>query len=250
MSTADTEDGADTPEAPQQLVGFMNNDEWQELITYVDSLVAEMEKLPFPDVREKVFELLAGIDAIHREALYRLVRLFKEGVLEQVVTDPPIRTLMELYDLAPPAPQDEVAQQPGRKMNFPDIPVSVVYDAAPRKESTYPHWVPAACNRDDLDSGCVIEAVADDHAVLLCKVRDRLFAVAARCAIDDSSLGGATVSGYTLSCPNHGGCHYDIRQGSRIAGGKSIACFPVKTDDQGRVMVGLGMKFNPDLPTF
>jgi len=38
---------------------------------------------------------------LHREALHRLVRLFKERVLEQVATDPAIRTLLEMYDLLP-----------------------------------------------------------------------------------------------------------------------------------------------------
>jgi hypothetical protein len=38
----------------------------------------------------------------------RLVRLFKEGVLAQIVTDPAIRTLMELYDLKPPAGAGQV----------------------------------------------------------------------------------------------------------------------------------------------
>ena len=42
-----------------------------------------------------------AIDALHREALHRLVRLFKERVLEQVATDPAIRTLLEMYDLLP-----------------------------------------------------------------------------------------------------------------------------------------------------
>ena len=67
----------------------------------------EMEELPLPEVKDKVFELLAGIDTIHREGLWRLVRLFKEGVLEQVVTDPAIHNLMELYDLLPPEAEEE-----------------------------------------------------------------------------------------------------------------------------------------------
>jgi hypothetical protein len=61
----------------------------------------EIEIPPDPETRERVLDLLQGIDAIHREALTRLIRLFKKGDLEQVVTDPAIRALMELYDLTP-----------------------------------------------------------------------------------------------------------------------------------------------------
>ena len=61
---------------------------------------------------------------------------------------------------------------------------------------------------------------------------------------------GATLSGYTLTCPNHSGCHYDVRQGTRIGGGEKIACFPVKQDENGRLLVGLDMDFTPSLPGF
>ena len=109
-STSKPADSEELPENPQALIGFMTNDEWDELLSYVNELIQEMEELPLPDVKDKVFELLAGIDSIHREGLWRLVRLFKEGVLEQVVTDPAIHTLMELYDLLPAEPEQDTEQ--------------------------------------------------------------------------------------------------------------------------------------------
>ena len=33
-------------------------------------------------------------------------------------------------------------------------------------------------------------------------------------------------------------------------GGASLACYPVKTDDAGRVLVGFDMDFKPGLPSF
>ena len=67
---------------------------------------------------EQVLTLLQGIDTIHREALHRLVRLFKEGVLEQVITDPAIYTLMELYDF--------ITESTRRSSFFPNIPIKVI----------------------------------------------------------------------------------------------------------------------------
>ena len=89
-------------ESPQQLVGYRTNDEWNALLAQASEMIERLEQIEDADVRGQIFGAMDGIDAVHRESLHRLVRLFKEGVLEQVVTDPAIRTLMGMYDLLPP----------------------------------------------------------------------------------------------------------------------------------------------------
>ena len=84
MSAPDEKNEHVLPDNPQQLIGFMTNEEWDNLLAQVSMQISEMENLPYPEVKEKVFELLAGVDTIHREGLNRLVRLFKEGVFEAV----------------------------------------------------------------------------------------------------------------------------------------------------------------------
>jgi len=143
-------------EDPQPLVGFRTNDEWNALLAYVNGLVEEAESFADPEVKEKVFELLQGIDAIHREALTRLIRLFKKGVLEQVVTDPAIRSLMELYDLMPQKPG--CGETPDFVTGYPPhgsepkagetISEKALSDRVP-----IPHWVPALDKKDDLAPG-------------------------------------------------------------------------------------------------
>ncbi len=254
MSSSSTPDDSEKlPENPQSLIGFMSNEEWDDLLSYVDSMITEMEELPLPDVKEKVFELLAGIDSIHREGLWRLVRLFKEGVLEQVITDPAIHTLMELYDLLP-AEVDDEPEKPAEKpkVNFPNIPIKVVpleKEETP-KPTLYPHWVPALNNKEELEAGSLRAINVDNQTVILCRVNDEFFALANACAQDDSSLEQAKLSSYTLSCPNHPGCLYDIRLGSRIAGEGEIECYPVQITDSGSLMIGIGMTFTPKVPTF
>ena len=233
----------------QPLLGFMPNDEWDALLDGVNHLVQQMEALPAGDTRDQVFRLLDGIDAIHREALRRLVRLFKEGVLDKVISDPAIHTLMELYDLlpesAPPSAQDAPS-----KSRFPTIPIRAVpaTPVAAHSPPRYPHWLPVLSREAEIAPGGVVEAQADGLAILLCRRGDAWFALESRCARDGASLRGATLSGYTLSCPHHQGCHYDVRQGSPIGGGDGIACFPVRSDENGRVLVGLDMDFTPSLP--
>lgn len=242
------------PGIPQPLVGFMANEEWDELLGQVNDLVGEMERIPLPEVRDKVFALLAGIDAIHREALRRLVRLFKEGVLEKVVTDPAIHTLMELYDLLPPdalrATEGDAAA--GKAPRLAGIPIKVVNAAASPAPppAAFPRWVPVLREPEAPAPGSARVLEADDRQVLLCRVADRLFALDAHCLQDGSSLEGARIEALTLCCPNHPGCLYDVRQGSRIGRGGQLACYPVRREEDGRIWVGLDMPFQPDLPSF
>jgi nitrite reductase/ring-hydroxylating ferredoxin subunit len=230
--------------AEQSLVGFMPNEQWDALLADLNSRIEALEALPDGDVRRQVFDVLEGIDTLHREALRRLVRLFKEGVLEQVVTDPAIHTLMELYDLLPEAQPPK----PRASSKFPTIPIRAVPAAAPR----YPHWVPVLAQRDELPPGGLrTDLVVDGLPLLLARRGEsEWYALDAACPLDGSSLLGATASGYTLSCPNHRGCHYDLRNGARVGGGAGIACHPVQIDPGGRVLVGLDMEFTPSLPSF
>ena len=173
-----------TPSEPQPLLGFRTNEEWDDLLAHVDALVAGIEALPDLGTRERVLALLQGIDAIHREALTRLVRLFKEGVLAQVVTDPAIRTLMELYDLIPST--GATGPVPDFITGFP--PPSSARGAISQRRVAervpIPHWVPVFGEAEELASGQIAHRVVEDHDLLLCKVGDEVFALAAACSRD------------------------------------------------------------------
>lgn len=247
MADTDQVHRHESAENPQALVGFMPNDEWDALLAHVNGLIQQMDELPEGNVKAAIFELLDGIDAIHREALLRLVRLFKEGVLEKVVSDPAIHTLLELYDMLPQQPEEAEPESPRKK--FPTIPIKAVH-VAPSAKLRYPHWVPVLQRHNELSPGTAREFVVADSAVLLCRRADLFFALESFCAQDGSPLSGATLSGYTLTCPNHPGCHYDVRRGSRIGGNEVIACYPVKQEEDGRVLVGFDMDFTPVLPSF
>ena len=97
IAAANTTENKTQEFEPQALRGFMTNEEWDQLLARADYLVSSLEQIEDSKERRKVFELLNVLDQIHRESLTRLVRLFKDGVMEQIITDPPIRTLMDLY---------------------------------------------------------------------------------------------------------------------------------------------------------
>ncbi len=244
--------------APQALVDFMENEAWEALVADVGVSLEALDQLPDSETKAQVYALLQGIDAIHREALHRLVRLFKEGVLEKVITDPAIHTLMELYDLLPAAETGQTPQVGSGSSK--GIPIKVLGPApAPAPASTpgpavpaavIPHWVPALADQAELDTGACLIRVLDGQTLLLCRVDGKVFALDARCAVDGAPLVQPQLERYTLVCPVHPGCYYDIRQGSRMGGGTGLRCHPVQVDRDGRVLVGFGMPFVPELPSF
>ena len=240
----------DRSRPPQPLLGFRSNEEWSELLAEVNGLIRELETHPDPEIRDRALALLQGIDAIHREPLTRLVRLFKKGVLEKVITDPAIHTLMELYDLLPQrAGCGEVPDfisgfpVPGHRRETEGISQSRITDRVP-----VPHWVPSPVPVDELQPGTTTAVVIEERALILCRVGEEVFALADGCAQDGSALDGARLNSFILACPSHRGCYYDVRRGARIGAEGAIECFCVRVDATGRVMVGFDMPFIARLP--
>ncbi len=79
-------------------------DTYLRLIDQLDDLIAAFEQHPDITTRERAITLLGGLDALHREGLGRLVeRLRAAGageMLDHALSDPVVRTLLGLYDLA------------------------------------------------------------------------------------------------------------------------------------------------------
>lgn len=248
MKDSKTGQSRGTDAGHQQLVGFMSNEEWDRLVATVGELLAEVENIPYPGVKEKVFALLQAIDGVHREPLRRLVHVFKEGVLEKVVTDPAIHTMMELYDLLPKGSSREAQLSPEQAAKWRERLSQKA--PAPSMGPLPPHWVPALADDSALLAGECRAQTIDSHEVLLCRVGDHFFALGLQCAEGGVSLAGATLNGYTLICPNHSGCFYDVRQGKRVGRSETLTCYPTRVDDGGRILVGFGMPFSPELPSF
>ncbi|MBI5033731.1 MAG: NifU family protein [Chloroflexi bacterium] len=88
------------------------DDNFNAALQRLDELVQEFDELPFPDVREKAFEMLQLIDAVHRESLGRLIAfIHQQGHPELVLRaahDPAVQTLLHLYDFLPTEDREQV----------------------------------------------------------------------------------------------------------------------------------------------
>ncbi len=240
-------DSIDTPEDhPQGLVGYRTNEEWQTLLAQSAALIAALDNIKDDDVRRDVFATLQTVDAVHREALHRLVRLFKEGVLDQVITDPAIHTLMGMYDLLPeeaPACQKVWdflgdAEQPEE-----EAPALAAMPADP------PHWSPAPIDHPPGDGEALICRM-EEGAVILLGAGGQHYALEAACIHHGDAIAGGRLDGFSWICPGGPGCVYDVRNGQRLGGG-TLTCLPLKVDDEtGRFLLGFGVPFEPKLPAF
>ena len=227
---------------PQALLGFRTNEEWAELLAATDDAVQAIEAIDDEAVRAQVFALLDSVDAIHREALHRLVRLFKKGVLEQVVTDPAIGSLMEMYDLLPP-------KTPGCQTEWDFTAESKPAAVEAYRPPEPPHWTPAPLDRELVEGEAKLLSF-DEGRILLCRAGERLFATAGVCPHHEVAMISARLDAFTLSCGAAAGCCYDVRSGERLGGGAALACHPVRRRGTGPVFVGFGVPFEPDLPAF
>jgi nitrite reductase/ring-hydroxylating ferredoxin subunit len=240
----------------QPLVGYRTHEEWQNLLAQVAALLNEIDSIPDEAIRQQVTGLLQAIDAVHREALSRLVRLFKKGVLEQVVTDPAIHTLMGMYDLLPAKEPgcttvwDFLGADPQAAARERPLPA----DAAARSRidevsaSVLPHWAQAPIDCPLADGEAVICRM-EEGTFILARAERVLYVIGISCPHHGEAMTGGALRGYSWICPLGPGCVYDIRDGSRLGGGQKLTCYPVR-EVAGSVQIGFEIPYAPKLPAF
>ena len=252
---------ATTNDRAQPLVGFRTNEEWKDILAQVAAMIEDLEQVEDPEIRRKIFTMLQAVDAVHREALHRLVRLFKEGVLDQVVTDPAIHTLMGMYDLLPTnattdgkfgdflTAEERASGARGSTTNPLPTGTNTRTPAALAPADCQPHWARVPLARPMEDGEAVIFE-AEEGSVVVARVDNTLYAVGAVCPTHTAVMVGGVMKGLSWLCPHGPGCVYDIRNGSRLGGGPGVTAHPVRAADGGGLQVGFGIPFEPKLPAF
>ena len=171
--------------------GRLTEEAFQAVGRHLDELVREFENLPIPEVRDRVFELLQTVDALHREGLTRLVDLLRardEGaLLEQAAADFVIGTLLVLYDLIPEPAAPAAA--PGT-LSF--IPLEQI-GPAPTRSIRRPVFVEVA-RLEEVPPGTMKGVEADGTQVLVANVGGEVYAVRNTCpgSVAPLSLGAIT----------------------------------------------------------
>lgn len=208
--------------------GPISEAEFRAIAKSLDEMVRNFETLPFPEIREQVFELLQAVDALHRSALTRLLDLLREhdggALLERAAADPIAGTLLVLYDLAPEPAAPAAA--PGT-LNF--IPLDQI-GRAPVRSVRRPLFAEIA-RLEDVPSGTMKGVEADGVQVLLANVAGELYAVRNLCPGGAVPLSLGVFTPPVVVCPRHNEA-FDVRTGKRVdgLGGPGLDVLPIALD--------------------
>lgn len=216
----------------------MNNDDFRAASIRLDALVREFETLPYPAIRDQIFELLAAVDTIHRIGLHRLATgLEASGQaanLEHIAaTDIAVQTLLTLYDLLP-EPDDQSpgseAAQPARAPaaeppNF--IPLSRIK----RAPTVRPRLVHTVARLAEVPPGTIREVEMEGTRILLANVAGAIYAVPNSCPGSMAPLSLGSFSPPVITCPWHNDA-FDIRTGQRVDNtpGPPLTLLPIEID--------------------
>ena len=205
-------------------------DEFNATLQHLDELVREFEQLPLPQVRDQAIEMLRTIDAIHREALRRLIAFIHEqghaDLVLRAAHDPIVRTLLILYDFLP---GDEQKQEvPESASAF--IPIGQLV-SLPRHELRKPIFKTVA-RLKDIPAGTMLSFDVEDAHILVARINGEVYATRNNCPGSAAPLSMGVFTPPIIICPWHNEA-WDIRTGRRSDGqpGPNLELFPVSVVD-------------------
>jgi len=208
---------------------FISDIEYEQLASQTEDLVAQVDNLPYPKVKDDVHELLQNFDMLHREAL---TRLFKEIVINhpdlhtKMEGDKSIYLLFSLYDLFHSDIHNSGFTQEellGRNGN-----------------DNYPRWIPVGKVKT-LKEDTGYKYAEDGENIFICKTEGQVYAVKNCCGNTALPLDGAAIEQGYLICPWHG-CAYRLSDGSMETNAmQRLKKYPVTISDEGEIRLGLNM---------
>ncbi len=207
---------------------FLPDQEYEQLASQTEDLIAQIDNLPYPKVKEEVHELLQNFDMLHREAL---TRLFKEIIIHhpelhtKMAGDKAIHLLFSLYDLFQTdiqhgaSGQEELLDNNGNK---------------------YPLWIPVG-NVHGLKENTGYKYAEEGENILICKTEGNIYAVKNCCGSTALPLDGAAIEKGYLICPWHG-CAYHLSDGLMETNSLNrLKKYPVTISEEGEIRIGLYM---------
>ena len=207
---------------------FLSDNEYEQLASRTEEMIAALDALPYPKVKDDVQDMLQNFDMLHREAL---TRLFKEIIINypalqtKMESDKAVHLLFSLYDL---------------------FHSDIHNDILSREESlngnggNYPLWLPVG-KVNELKENTAYKYAEDEHDILICKTEGDIYAVQNSCGHTTLPLDGAAIEKGYLICPWHG-CAYRLSDGIMETNPlNKLRKYPVSVEDEGIIKIGLNM---------
>lgn len=204
----------------------LTDEEFRDVCRHLDELVRQFEDLPFPEVRDHVFELLQMVDALHREGLGRLVGFLRDhnqgSWIDRAAEDDAVQALFTLYDLIPmdPLRADEAPETGGAHF----IPLSQIAVSRPVRDPV----LQELARIEEVPDGTMVSVDVYGKPVLLANVGGEMYAVRNSCPGSVAPLSLGFFNPPVVICPWHNEA-FDVRTGERVDGvqGPGLDVLPI-----------------------
>lgn len=208
---------------------FLSDTQYEELTSQTEVLLAELDNLPHPKVKDDLQQLLQNFDMMHREAL---TRLFKEIIINypelhtKMEGDKAINLLFSLYDLF----HSDIQNAP---LTHEDL-------LGHNGNDKYPRWIPVG-NTKSLKENTAYKYAEEAEDILICKSQSQVYAVKNCCGNTTLPLEGGAIEQSYIICPWHG-CAYRLEDGVMEANPMlKIKTYPITIGEDGEIRLGLSM---------
>ena len=208
---------------------FLSDTNYEQLASQTEDLIAHLDDLPYPKVKDDVHQLLQNFDMLHREAL---TRLFKEIIINhpdlhtKMESDKAVNLLFSLYDLFNTDIQNGALTHEDLSGN--------------NGNDKYPRWIPVG-KVNALKENAAYKYAEEGENILICKSEGNLYAVKNCCGNTTLPLDGAAIEKGYLICPWHG-CAYRLSDGVMETNSMNkLKKYPVTISEEGEIRLGLSM---------
>ncbi len=208
---------------------FISDIDYEQLASQTEDLIAQVNDLPHPKIKDDVHQLLQNFDLLHREAL---TRLFKEIIIHhpelhaKMEGDKSVNLLFSLYDLFRNDIQNSLTKEE-------------LLDGL-GNAGKYPLWMPVN-NANTLKENTAYKYAEEGENILICKTAGNVYAIKNRCGNTALPLDGATIENGYLTCPWHG-CTYRLSDGVMESNPlHKLKKYPVTVGEKGEIRIGLNM---------
>ncbi len=208
---------------------FIPDSEYEQLANQTEELIAQVDHLPYPKVKDDIHELLQNFDMLHREAL---TRLFKEIIINypelhtKMESDKAVHLLFSLYDLFHSDIQNG----------------SLAHEELLGKNGNdkYPRWIPVG-KAAALKENTAYKYAEEGENILICKTEGTVYAINNCCGNTALPLDGAAIEQGYIICPWHG-CVYHLTDGAMETNAmQRLKKYPVTISEEGEIRLGLNM---------
>lgn len=214
---------------------FYNDEEYREILQYLEQLTREVEQIPYPQAKELATSVLQYLDLMHREALARMIKTVESHYPElhrQISADYTTRTLFGLYDLLEGAggstKSDDV-----KTLGF--VPISEVKILTPR---TRTDWYEAG-RLEELEEGRLLSKLIAEKNIVVVKVGGQIHAFHNACIGSILPLDQGRVEDHYLICPWHG-CRYELGSGNLLdRPGEKLETYKITIENDGTYKIGI-----------